>query len=60
MDMKAVQAVLDTLVFAVEQAVHLQDENALILITEIFRAIFAQGRDVALQVLEHLQTLFVE
>jgi|GEM_PF-7073836 len=60
MDLEAGIAILDTLMFAIEQSVVLQDKNALILVTEFFRMVFAEGKDFALQVLEHLITFFVE
>lgn len=60
MDLKAAIVMLDTLVFAIREAVRLQDTNALILVTELFRAILAEGKDFTLQVLEHLQVFLTE
>lgn len=58
MDMKTGTAMLDTLVFAIQQAVKLQDENAILILIEFFEVVLAQGREFALQVLEHLREFF--
>lgn len=60
MDLKAAKALLETLVFAIEQAVVLNDKNALVLVTEFFRAVFAQDREFSLLVLQHLLEFFEE
>jgi hypothetical protein len=60
MDLKAAKALLETLIFAIEQAVHLNDKNALILINEFFRVIFAQEKELVLEVLHQILGAFEE
>ena len=58
MDIESAKALLETLVFAVEQAVQLQDTNVLLLVIEFFKAVIEQGRELTLAVLEHLLAFF--